>query len=146
MSSSAPRVWLTTLGCAKNQVDSDKITARLDAAGYREADNPEDADVVMVNTCAFIEAARRESIDAVLDAAETKRSDAQLVVLGCMAQRYQTDLAEALPEADAVIGLERYTELVGDIDRLTGWEPLRLPLQNRGRPRRRSSHHQKQSR
>jgi len=130
MPSSAPRVWLTTLGCAKNQVDSDKITARLDAAGYREADSPEDADVVMVNTCAFIEAARRESIDAVLDAAETKRSDAQLVVLGCMAQRYQTDLAEALPEADAVIGLERYTELVGDIDRLTGWEPLRLTPPN----------------
>jgi ribosomal protein S12 methylthiotransferase RimO len=130
MSQSAPRVWLTTLGCAKNQVDSEKISARLDAAGYQEADSPESADVVMVNTCAFIEAARRESIDAVLEAADAKRSDARLVVVGCMAQRYQGELAEALPEADAVIGLERYTELIGDMDRLTGWEPLRLTPPN----------------
>jgi ribosomal protein S12 methylthiotransferase len=130
MSQSAPRVWLTTLGCAKNQVDSEKISARLEAAGYQEADSPESADVVMVNTCAFIEAARRESIDAVLEAADAKRSDARLVVVGCMAQRYQGELAEALPEADAVIGLERYTELIGDMDRLTGWEPLRLTPPN----------------
>lgn len=126
MSESAPRVWLTTLGCAKNQVDSEKITARLGAAGYRDADGPEDADVVMVNTCGFIEAARRESIDAVLEAAAVKRPDARLVVVGCMAQRYQSDLADALPEADAVIGLERYGELVADIDGLTGWHPVRL--------------------
>jgi ribosomal protein S12 methylthiotransferase RimO len=123
MPPSAPRVWLTTLGCAKNQVDSDKISGRLGAAGYRVAQSPEDADVVMVNTCAFIEAARRESIDAVLEAAGTKRPDARLVVLGCMAQRYQADLTEALPEADAVIGLERYQELVSELDRLTGREP-----------------------
>ncbi len=126
MSESTPRVWLTTLGCAKNQVDSEKITARLAAAGYRDADGPESADVVMVTTCAFIEAARRESIDAVLEAAAVKRPDARLVVVGCMAQRYQSDLADALPEADAVIGLERYGELVADIDGLTGWQPVRL--------------------
>lgn len=125
MPSSGPTVWLTTLGCAKNQVDSEKIAGRLGAAGYRPADSPEDADVVMVNTCAFIEAARRESIDAVLDAARARRPGAGLVVLGCMAQRYQAGLAEALPEADAVIGLERYGELVDDLDRLTGWEPVR---------------------
>jgi ribosomal protein S12 methylthiotransferase RimO len=130
MPAPAPRVWLTTLGCAKNQVDSEKITARLEAAGYREAAGPAEADVVMVNTCAFIEAARRESIDAVLAASEAKREDAGLVVLGCMAQRYQADLAGALPEADAVIGLERYGDLIGDLDRLTGWEPLRLTPPN----------------
>ena len=126
MSDSVPRIWLTTLGCAKNQVDSEKITARLGAAGYREADGPEDADVVMINTCGFIEAARRESIETVLEAADAKRPDARLVVVGCMAQRYQSDLADALPEADAVIGLERYGELVADIDDLTGWQPVRL--------------------
>jgi ribosomal protein S12 methylthiotransferase len=80
----------------------------------------------MVNTCAFIEAARRESVDTVLDHADRKRRGAQLVVLGCMAQRYQSELAGLLPEADAVVGMERYGELIADLDRLTGWEPVRL--------------------
>ncbi|MEX2419891.1 MAG: MiaB/RimO family radical SAM methylthiotransferase, partial [Acidimicrobiia bacterium] len=122
----APSVWLTTLGCAKNQVDSDKLEARLGEFGYAVAESPETADVVMVNTCAFIEAARRESIDTILEHADRKRSDASLVVLGCMAQRYQAELAESLPEADAVLGMERYGELIADLDRLTGWSPLRL--------------------
>jgi ribosomal protein S12 methylthiotransferase len=126
MSSRRPTVWLTTLGCAKNQVDSDKLEARLDDAGYLRAATIESADVVMVNTCAFIEAARRESVDTVLDHADRKRRGAQLVVLGCMAQRYQSELAGLLPEADAVVGMERYGELIGDLDRLTGWEPVRI--------------------
>ncbi len=125
-SQAAPRVHLVTLGCSKNQVDSDKLTAVLDGAGYKEADSPEDADVVMVNTCAFIEAARRESIDTILELADAKRDETRLVVLGCMAQRYETELAEALPEADAVIGLDRYGELVAELDTLTAWQPLRI--------------------
>ncbi|MDX1690708.1 MAG: 30S ribosomal protein S12 methylthiotransferase RimO [Acidimicrobiia bacterium] len=124
-----PRVYLETLGCAKNQVDSDKLTARLTEAGYAWTERADDADVVMVNTCAFIEAARRESIDAVLDLADRSRSDARVVVLGCMAQRYETELAAELPEVDDVIGLDRYGELVDRLDAMTGWEPLRL-----GRP------------
>ena len=130
MSVSTPKVWLTTLGCAKNQVDSEKVTGVLHAAGYEDAASPESADVVMVNTCAFIEPARRESVDTVLELAEAKRSDAKLVVLGCMAQRYEQELIEALPEADAVIGLDRYPELVGRLDQLTQWQPLQIrPLQ-----------------
>jgi ribosomal protein S12 methylthiotransferase len=121
---SAPTVWLTTLGCSKNQVDSDKITAVLGESGYDYAVDPESADVVMVNTCAFIEDARRESIDTILGLAETKRDDAKLVVMGCMAQRYEQELIEALPEADAVIGLDRYPELVDELDSLTGWQPV----------------------
>ncbi|HEX5631442.1 MAG TPA: radical SAM protein, partial [Acidimicrobiia bacterium] len=124
--SSAPSVWLTTLGCAKNQVDSEKLEGRLAAAGYRSAATLESADVVLVNTCAFIEAARRESVDTILDHAARRAAGARLVVLGCMAQRYQSELADALPEADAVLGMERYGELVGSLDRLTGWEPIRL--------------------
>jgi len=124
--SSHPSVWLTTLGCAKNQVDSDKLEARLEAAGYLRAGALDEADVVMVNTCAFIEAARRESVDTILDHADRRRDGARLVVLGCMAQRYQSELAGLLPEADAVLGMERYGDLIGDLDRLTGWEPLRL--------------------
>jgi ribosomal protein S12 methylthiotransferase RimO len=122
----APSVWLTTLGCAKNQVDSDKVSSLLDEAGYQQADSAESADVVMVNTCAFIEAARQESIDTIIEAGDAKRTDAKLVVMGCMAQRYETELAESLPEADAIVGLDRYSELVERIDHLTDWQPMRL--------------------
>ncbi|MEE8330884.1 MAG: 30S ribosomal protein S12 methylthiotransferase RimO [Acidimicrobiia bacterium] len=121
-----PTVHLTTLGCAKNQVDSDKLTAMLAEAGYDMSADAETADVVMVNTCAFIEAARQESIDTILAASDTKRDNAKLVVLGCMAQRYETELAAALPEADAVVGLERYGELVERLDDMTDWQPIRL--------------------
>ena len=122
----APRVHLLTLGCSKNQVDSDKLTAVLDGAGYALAETVAAADVVMVNTCAFVEAARQESVDAILEMAEAKRDEARLVVLGCMAQRYETELAAALPEADAVIGLDRYGELVDRLDAMTEWQPLRI--------------------
>lgn len=128
--SATPKIWLTTLGCAKNQVDSDKVTGVLHDAGYRDADSPETADVVMVNTCAFIEPAREESINTLLELASAKRDDAKLVVLGCMAQRYEQELIDALPEADAVIGLDRYAEIVGRLDRLTEWQPIQIrPVQ-----------------
>ncbi len=131
--SQPPAVHLTTLGCAKNQVDSDKVAALLGEAGYGAADDPAVADVVMVNTCAFIEAARQESIDTILELSAAKRADAKLVVIGCMAQRYETELASALPEADAVVGLDRYPELIGRLDTLTDWQPIDI------RPARRSS-------
>jgi len=126
MTSDAPTVWLTTLGCAKNQVDSDKISAQLAGAGYLEAGSMDQADVVMINTCAFIEAARKESINAVLDATVGKRDDARVVVIGCMAQRYESELAGALPEVDDVVRLDSYGELVGRIDAVTAWQPIRL--------------------
>jgi len=122
----APSVWLTTLGCSKNQVDSDKISSVLGESGYVDASSPESADVVMVNTCGFIETARQESIETILDLAEAKRDDAKLVVMGCMAQRYEQELIEALPEADAVIGLSRYGELFDEVDDLTGWQPIQI--------------------
>jgi len=96
--------WVETLGCPKNQVDSDKLTGTMLADGLVPADAPDEADVVVVNTCAFIEAARQESIDTVLALSEARRPDARLVVTGCMAERYGSELAEALPEADAVAG------------------------------------------
>lgn len=123
---SAPTVWLTTLGCSKNQVDSDKISAVLDSSGYIDAASPEGADIVMVNTCGFIEDARRESVQTILELADVKRQDAKLVVMGCMAQRYESELIEALPEADAVIGLDRYPELVDRLDSMTGWQPIEI--------------------
>jgi ribosomal protein S12 methylthiotransferase len=100
----ARRYWVETLGCPKNQVDSDKVEGGLLADGYVRAAGPEDADLVVVNTCAFIDAARQESVDTVLALAEAKADDARLVVTGCMAERYGEELAAALPEADLVAG------------------------------------------
>jgi ribosomal protein S12 methylthiotransferase len=121
-----PTVWLSTLGCAKNQVDSEKLIAMLSEAGYVWADAPEDADVVMVNTCAFIEEARAESVEVILDLQDRKRDGARSVVIGCMAQRFGSEVESALPEVDAVLGIDRYGELVGVLDGLTRWHPVDL--------------------
>ena len=96
--------FVETLGCPKNQVDSDKLTGTFLADGMTPAADAEHADLVVVNTCAFIEEARQESIDVVLALADRKAEHAELVVTGCMAERYGAELAEALPEADAVAG------------------------------------------
>jgi ribosomal protein S12 methylthiotransferase len=117
---------LTTLGCAKNQVDSEKLIAMISEAGYVWADVPEEADVVMVNTCAFIEEARAESVEVILDLEERKRAGARSVVIGCMAQRFGSEVESALPEVDAVLGIDRYGELVGVLDGLTQWRPVEL--------------------
>ncbi|HSK06493.1 MAG TPA: 30S ribosomal protein S12 methylthiotransferase RimO [Acidimicrobiia bacterium] len=122
----APTIWLSTLGCAKNQVDSEKLTAMLSEAGYGWATRPEEADVVMVNTCAFIEEAREESVEVILDLEDRKRPGANSVVIGCMAQRFGSEVEQALPEVDAVLGIDRYGELVGVLDRLTRWQPVDL--------------------
>src|SRR6476661_2064335 len=98
------RFYIETLGCPKNQVDSDKLVGTLLAEGMEAASDPADADLVVVNTCAFIEDARQESIDTVLSLADVKGDDARLVVTGCMAERYGDELADALPEVDLVAG------------------------------------------
>jgi ribosomal protein S12 methylthiotransferase len=100
----APRYWLETLGCPKNQVDSDKLAGLLESQGYGPARRADQADLVVVNTCAFIEAAREESIGTVLELAAAKKRGAKLVVTGCMAERYGDELAAALPEVDRVAG------------------------------------------
>jgi ribosomal protein S12 methylthiotransferase len=103
-STTGKRFHVETLGCPKNAVDSDKVIASLLADGMRRADSAEDADLVVVNTCAFIEAARQESIDVALALSDGRKPGARLVVTGCMAERYGEELAAALPEADAVVG------------------------------------------
>ena len=95
---------LVTLGCPKNEVDSDKLVGLLTRDGMTSTERPQDADLIIVNTCAFIEEARQESIDTVLEVAELKQDGARLVVTGCMAERYGDELSEALPEADQVSG------------------------------------------
>ena len=98
------RYWIETLGCPKNHVDSDKLAGLLESQGYDLATCAEEADLVVANTCAFIEAAREESIETVLELADRKHRGARLVVTGCMAERYGDELSAALPEVDLVAG------------------------------------------
>jgi ribosomal protein S12 methylthiotransferase len=98
------RFYIETLGCPKNQVDSDKLVGTLLADGMVAAASAAEADLVVVNTCAFVEDARQESIDTILALDAARRAGSRLVVTGCLAERYGSELASALPEADQVSG------------------------------------------
>ncbi|MFG1808300.1 30S ribosomal protein S12 methylthiotransferase RimO [Streptomyces sp. NPDC049040] len=106
-------VALVTLGCARNEVDSEELAGRLAADGWQLVEDAADADVAVVNTCGFVEAAKKDSVDALLEANELKdhgRTQA-VVAVGCMAERYGKELADALPEADGVLGFDDYTDI-----------------------------------
>lgn len=107
------RVALLTLGCARNEVDSEELAARLDAGGWQVSTDADGADVVLVNTCGFVEKAKQDSIETLLDAAST---GAKVVAAGCMAERYGKELAESLPEAQAVLGFDDYTDIAARLD------------------------------
>jgi ribosomal protein S12 methylthiotransferase len=98
------RYHLVTLGCPKNEVDSEKLVGQLGADGFAATEDPDQADLLVVNTCAFIGEARQESIDTILALAEHKADGARLVVTGCMAERYGDELTLAMPEIDLVAG------------------------------------------
>lgn len=106
-------VAMVTLGCARNEVDSEELAGRLEAGGFRLVDDPEDADTVVVNTCGFVESAKKDSVDTLLEAADLKASGRPqaVVAVGCMAERYGKELAESLPEADAVLGFDDYPDI-----------------------------------
>ncbi len=111
------------MGCARNDVDSSEIAGRLASGGYELLGSNSDdrADIVVVNTCAFVASAKKDSIDTVLAAADT---GAKVVAVGCLAERYGAELADALPEADAVLGFDSYPELAGLLgDVLDGHRP-----------------------
>jgi ribosomal protein S12 methylthiotransferase RimO len=110
---SSRRVALLTLGCARNEVDSEELAARLDAGGWQVSTDAEGADVVVVNTCGFVEKAKQDSIETLLAAADT---GAKVVAAGCMAERYGRELAESLPEAQAVLGFDDYTDIAARLD------------------------------
>lgn len=106
-------VALVTLGCARNEVDSEELAGRLEADGWHLVEDAEQADVAVVNTCGFVEAAKKDSVDALLEANDLKghgRTQA-VVAVGCMAERYGKELAEALPEADGVLGFDDYADI-----------------------------------
>ncbi len=104
MNTQRRQFYVETLGCPKNQVDSDKIIGTLLAEGYLPTDEVGAADLVVVNTCAFIDQARQESVDAILTLESQRRRGSQLVVTGCMAERYGSEITDAIPEVDLVAG------------------------------------------
>ena len=108
-------VTIVTLGCARNEVDSEELAGRLDAEGFELVDDPAMAQTVVVNTCGFVEQAKKDSIDALLEAADLRTGGhvRSVVAVGCLAERYGADLAAELPEADAVLGFDDYAG-IGD--------------------------------
>jgi ribosomal protein S12 methylthiotransferase len=139
-------VRMVTLGCARNEVDSEELAARLEDGGWQLADDDGEADVVLVNTCGFIQAAKQESIDELLDAAA---GGAKVVAAGCLAERYGSGLADAMPEAQ-VLSFDDYADIAARLDsvaaglRWAAHEPRDrrrlLPLSPVARPEAKSVH------
>jgi ribosomal protein S12 methylthiotransferase len=113
-------VAVVTLGCARNEVDSEELAGRLATGGYRLVEDAEGADAVLVNTCGFIESAKKDSVDAILAATD---SGARVVAVGCMAERYGSELAGALPEA-TVLGFDDYAAIGDRLDDVLTGRPL----------------------
>jgi ribosomal protein S12 methylthiotransferase len=126
---SKPRsVALVTLGCARNEVDSEELAGRLAADGWELVTDPGIADIALVNTCGFIESAKKDSIDALLEA-HSQKSDGTLravVAVGCMAERYGKELAEALPEADAILGFDDYEDISRRLQGILSGEKVKV--------------------
>ena len=117
-------VAMVTLGCTRNEVDSEELAGRLRSGGFALVADPSEADTVVVNTCGFIEQAKKDSIDTLLEAADLKSSGkAQAVVaVGCMAERYGKELAATLPEADAVLGFDDYPDIAAKLRAIVNGE------------------------
>ena len=123
------RVAITSLGCARNDVDSEELAGRLQAEGWTLVSDPAEADVAVVNTCGFVEQAKQDSVDTLMEAARLKdgghdgssRTRA-VVAVGCLAERYGTQLADSLPEADAVLGFDSYADMSGHLQRILAGE------------------------
>lgn len=114
MDADSKTIGIITMGCPKNLVDSEKLALRLQYAGYKVAHEQSPADIIIVNTCAFIHDAREESVEMILDAARLKSEGrvAKLIVTGCLAERYKSELANEIPEVDGFFGVNEYDNLV----------------------------------
>jgi ribosomal protein S12 methylthiotransferase RimO len=110
-------VALVTLGCARNEVDSEELAGRLELGGFRLVEDASEADTVVVNTCGFVEAAKKDSVDTLLEASDLKADGTTkaVVAVGCLAERYGKDLAASLPEADAVLGFDDYPDIAAKL-------------------------------
>lgn len=122
----ATSVHMLTLGCARNDVDSEELAARLSAGGFEFVDEPSDAELLVVNTCGFIEQAKKDSIDTLLAANDMKENGKAkaVVAVGCMAERYGAELEAALPEADGVLGFDSYPDIAARLRRILDGEHI----------------------
>ena len=120
----APRVSIVSLGCSRNDVDSEELAGRLTADGWNLVENGEQAEMVLVNTCGFIESAKKDSIDTLLEASDVMAGQGKVVAVGCMAQRYGKELAAQLPEADAILGFDHYEEIGSTLRRVLAGEAI----------------------
>src|SRR6202795_473258 len=123
-----PKVGMISLGCAKNLVDAEIMLGSVVQHGMEITSVAEEADVLVVNTCAFIDSAKEESIDAILDAHQRrglgKKPGQKLIVSGCMSQRFSRDLRESLPEVDAFVGLDQVSEMGAIVRRVLSADSL----------------------
>jgi ribosomal protein S12 methylthiotransferase rimO len=113
------KVFIDTLGCPKNFNDSEFAAGILEENGYEIIDSPDEADIIMVNTCGFINDAKKESIEHIFEMSERRKDGGKLVVSGCLSQRYSEELSKEIPEADCIIGVNQYNnlpEILSDID------------------------------
>src|SRR5579884_4105431 len=125
--SATKRIAFASLGCAKNLVDTEVMIAKLGAAGWQLTGDAAEADTVVVNTCAFIDPAKAESTDAIMEQAQRKLPGQQLIVAGCLAQRYGEQLQALVPEIDGVVGTGAYAGIVELLeDARAGHRPVRL--------------------
>lgn len=115
------KIGAISLGCDKNRVDTEKMLSRLTNGGHTLVGSEEEADVIIVNTCAFIDKAKEESIDEILNAISAKKSDKKkkIIVTGCLAQRYADTIKEEFPEVDAVLGIADYDEILSTVQRVS---------------------------
>jgi ribosomal protein S12 methylthiotransferase len=124
------RIYFVSLGCPKNQVDTELMLGQVQAAGHALVDAPEDADVLVVNTCAFIDAAKEESVDTILEMAEYKKAakGRKLVVTGCLAQRYSDDLVKDIPEIDHILGSSDFQSIAKALNAKPARGKKKLPV------------------
>ena len=119
---------MISLGCAKNLVNSEQMLYLMSEAGYALVPQPEGADLVIINTCGFIDAAKSEAIDCILENAELKKAGllGGIIVTGCLSERYKETIMEELPEVDAILGIGSFSEIVKAADEVTAGNTLSL--------------------
>ncbi|MBV8762842.1 MAG: 30S ribosomal protein S12 methylthiotransferase RimO [Deltaproteobacteria bacterium] len=129
MAAATSRIYFVSLGCPKNQVDTELMLGQVQAAGHSLVDAPDDADVIVVNTCAFIDKAKEESVDTILEMAQFKEGAAKkLVVTGCLAQRYADELAKDIPEIDHILGSSDFPSIAKVLKPGQGKKKSKLPV------------------
>ncbi len=120
------KVGMVSLGCSKNQVDAERMLYKIKEAGYKLSEDPALSDIVIINTCGFIESAKQEAIDTILEFCQLKKEGRikKVIISGCLAERYKDEVSEQIPEADAVIGIGCNDDICGIIDRALSGETI----------------------